>query len=186
MKRFSGKTVVCIASGPSLTEKDCRLVEASGHPCIVINSSWRLAPFADVLLAGDGEWWEAYGHEVDIPAHRVCCREEAAVSHGIEYFQPPAKRWNSGMAAIWYAQDNGADQVILLAYDCKAPHGQRHWHGDHALTQNPPLRMIRGWARNFERMQVSVPVVNGSRNSAITRWPRTLLEVALQREAAVA
>lgn len=184
MSRFVGRTVVCIASGPSLTEDDCALVEISGHAVIVINNSWRLAPFADVLLAGDGAWWDAYVAEVTIPAERVCCGEAAAKRHGIEFFKPRQAHWNSGMAAIWYAQAQGAARVVLLGYDCKAQHGKRHWHGDHDRTKNPPMTTISGWARNFARMPVGGPVVNSSRDTAITRWPRVPLELALQSEAA--
>jgi hypothetical protein len=181
MSRFSGRTVVCIASGPSLTVDDCQAVQASGLPVIVINSSWRLAPFADVLLAGDGAWWDANAAEVTIPAHKVCCGQAAARKHRIEYFRPVRSQWNSGMASIWYAQDNGADRVILLGFDCKAPNGKRHWHGDHPKTKNPSLSMITGWAKNFARMPVKIPVVNASRDTAITRWPLVPLEQALPK-----
>lgn len=172
-------TVVCIASGPSLTEDDCRLVESSGHRTIVINSSWKIARFAEVLLAGDGAWWEAYGAEVDIPARRVCCSQATANRLGLEYFKPALPHWNSGMVAIWLAQSIGAERIVLLGYDCKMQKGLRHWHGDHDRTKNPAPQMIKGWTRNFARMPVKVPVVNATRDTAITRWPRIPLESSL-------
>jgi hypothetical protein len=173
------QTVVCIASGPSLTEDDCRLVQKSGHPTIVTNTTWKIAPFATVLMAGDGAWWDAYGHEVTIPARKVCCSQAMAKRHGIQYFKPKQSHWNSGMAAIWYAEAQGASRVILLGYDCKMRGNLRHWHGDHDRTKNPAPRMITGWAKNFARMPVKVPVVNASRDTTITRWPKMALEDAL-------
>lgn len=178
--------MVCIASGPSLTEADCSLVERSGLPAIVINTSWRLARFADVLLAGDGAWWDANAADVEIDAHGVCCSEAAANRHGIEWFKPLKPHWNSGMAAIWYAQARGAGQVILLGYDCKVTGGRKHWHPDHERTKNPPESMVKGWARNFAQMPCRGSVINASRDTAITRWPRVPLEQALRTEAIAA
>lgn len=183
---FLGRSVVCIASGPSLTAEDCALVERSGLPSVVVNTSWRIARFADVLLAGDGAWWDANAAEVDIHAHRVCCGQAAARRHGVEFFKPLQAHWNSGMAAIWYAQARGAGQVILLGYDCRVVDGRRHWHPDHEKTKNPPESMVRGWARNFAQMPCSGPVMNASRDTTITRWPRVSLEHALSQEAIAA
>ncbi|MGQ6076331.1 hypothetical protein ACUNGR_13575 [Serratia sp. IR-2025] len=53
-------TVVCVASGPSLTAADCALVEASGLPAIAVNNSWRLIPACAVIYAADCCWWELY------------------------------------------------------------------------------------------------------------------------------
>lgn len=60
---FLGETVVCIASGPSLTPEICAKVCAAqlAGKCrvIVVNSSCMLAPWADVLFFTDSGWYDA-------------------------------------------------------------------------------------------------------------------------------
>jgi len=58
---FSGQTVVCIASGPSLTAEVCERIRVAREQgrcrVIVVNSSCRLAPWADVLFFTDSGWY---------------------------------------------------------------------------------------------------------------------------------
>lgn len=60
---FLGETVVCIASGPSLTPEICdrvRTAQLAGEcKVIVVNSSCTLAPWADVLFFTDSGWYDA-------------------------------------------------------------------------------------------------------------------------------
>lgn len=52
---FLGETVFCLASGPSLTQEVADKIR--GHRAIAVNSSCRLAPFADVLYFTDSGWY---------------------------------------------------------------------------------------------------------------------------------
>ncbi len=52
---FAGQTVFCLASGPSLTQEIADQVK--GRPTIVVNSSYLLAPWADVLFFTDNGWY---------------------------------------------------------------------------------------------------------------------------------
>src|SRR5262245_15095240 len=67
--RWAGKTVVCIASGPSLIAEDCAKVKASGHPTIVTNTTFRMCPWAHVLFGFDSKWWLEYIAEVERTFH---------------------------------------------------------------------------------------------------------------------
>src|SRR5690606_31872717 len=75
------REAVCIASGPSLTADDCDLVrrwrsagEAAGEAqageaaqeraVVVVNTTFRLAPWADALFAMDENWWKHHHEEV--------------------------------------------------------------------------------------------------------------------------
>src|SRR3546814_7286157 len=69
-KRWDGMTVACIASGPSLTAEDCESIRTAGLPAIVTNNTWQLAPWADVLYAGDYQWWKRYGEECTFAGSR--------------------------------------------------------------------------------------------------------------------
>lgn len=174
-KVWEGQTVVCIASGPSLTQADCDLVRRSGLPTVAVNSSWRMARFADVIYAGDAAWWDAYGDEVTIPAERWTCTRLAAQKHGINLHVAYGP-YNSGSRAIQFALERGAARVILLGYDCSVEDGS-HWHGDHERTKNPTPDRVRLWHRQFAAVALQAKVrkaqvVNCSRKTALTAFPR--------------
>ena len=58
------KPVVIVASGPSLTKKDCRFIERERVKdkirVIAVNNSWEMVPESDVLYACDLTWWDRY------------------------------------------------------------------------------------------------------------------------------
>lgn len=53
---FRGETVFCVASGPSLTQEIADKLR--GRRVIVVNSSCRLCPWADVLYFTDSGWYD--------------------------------------------------------------------------------------------------------------------------------
>lgn len=80
---FAGETVVCIASGPSLTQDICervRQARAAGRcKAIVVNSSCMWAPWADVLFFTDSGWYDARKQLVaDWPGLVVSMSRQAA------------------------------------------------------------------------------------------------------------
>lgn len=176
--RWQGLTVVCIASGPSLTAADCAQIEAAQLPTIAVNSSWQLARFADVIYAGDPVWWHAYGDEIDIQAERWACHDPH-----IERMQVNLHRalggYNSGLRAIQLAIELGAARVLLLGYDCSVAAGT-HWHGDHGKTKNPDAARCSAWLRQFAALdRKGAQVINCSRQTALECFPRMNLEDAL-------
>ncbi len=181
---WHGKTVVCIASGPSLCEADCLAVQASGHPTIAVNSSWKLARFCQVIYAGDAAWWFHNQHEIDIPAQRWSCSGYAARKHGTLKHNASGTDFNSGARAIELAAQNGASRIILLGYDCSIKNGL-HWHGKHEKTLNPTPGKCRNWLRHFERAhhmakRYGNEIINCSRETAIPFFPRIDLAEALK------
>lgn len=178
------KTAVVIASGPSLTAEDCALVEASGLFTIAVNTSWKVARFCDVIYAADAAWWDAYGHEIDIPARRVCHMRQSALRHGIEHSGASQSVLNSGMRAAQWAMRQGFKRIILLGFDCSVDHGT-HWHGDHQKTKNPTRAKAREWIGHFaalanEASAVGVEIVNCSRHTELTCFPLQDLECAIE------
>lgn len=189
--RWLGRTVVCIASGPSLTEEDAELVHASGHPTIVTNTTFRLCPWADALVAFDCRWWQVYSHEVrETFAGRTVtfCPKGAAARWGVETTLHRAD-WvqafgNSGTAAISLAIAGGASKVVMLGFDCQKTGGRTHWHGDHPKALGNAISMP-GWPKLFRKVAQfaearRVPVLNASRETALTCFPRMALEDALR------
>lgn len=182
--RWAKKTIVCIASGPSLVAEDCALVKESGHPTIVTNTTFKLCPWADVLMAFDSKWWRQYGSEAkaEFKGKLLTCSQGAGYAgiptmHGQAWFRSFG---NSGTASIALAVFAGAAKVILLGYDCQKTGGKSHWHGDH-----PPMLSNAGsmgeWPRKFANVarfsrEQGVEVLNASRETALTCFPLVSLE----------
>lgn len=178
--------VVCIASGPSLTVEDCAAVKTwrevsgvEGRAVICTNTSFRLAPWADVLFAMDRAWW--YEHMPEVK--RRFSGELAALNQAAHDVVP----WrikdyrNSGAAAVALAIKRGASRVILLGYDLQYTGGRRHWHGDHPACLGNADR-ITTWPAQFARLRQDYPsidIINCSRETALTVFPRADLQVTL-------
>ena len=183
---FEGETVICVASGPSLTQEDCDLVRESGHPVIVVNTSFRLAPWADMLFAFDKKWWDIYHEEVNQTFGGLLVSFSQAVkSYGVEStYRAPwfANYGNSGACAIGLAMAGGADKIVLLGYDCQAKE-KAHWHGDHPAELSN-IASIKRWPAQFKCVaddadRDAVIVLNASRETALKCFARITLENAL-------
>lgn len=197
-KLWPGETVVCIASGPSLTREDCDFVRGKAR-VIVVNTSYRMAPWADCLYACDARWWQWARGAPDF--------------HGMKYaLQRRAERWpgvvalrigthdglstdpttlntgkNSGYQAINLAVHLGAKRIILLGYDMqKGKNGEHHWHKEHPSRTPDIYRKFLHYFNTIEEplKQLSIEVINCSRVSALKIFPRMSLEeaFAIQQE----
>lgn len=185
--RWSGRSVVCIASGPSLTVEDCDRVRQSGHPVIVTNTTFRIAPWADVLFGMDAAWWAAHYKEVDsvfkgarlTTAHNAT-RYGATTLYGQPWFRGFG---NSGTCAVSLAVSCGASRVLMLGFDAQKTGGRVHWHGDHppALSNG---RSMKTWPGKFAQLAAfarrrECRIVNVSRETSLTCFDRADLESAL-------
>lgn len=185
--RWAGRTVACLASGPSLTREDCDRVHVAGLPTIVTNTTFRLCPWADVLFGFDARWWREHLSEVSkvFEGERLTCSPVGRALgvptlHGAQWF---TSYHNSGAAAISLALASGAKRVVLLGYDCQKTGGMTHWHGDHPKTLGNAVSMPR-WPHHFKQVarraqSLGVEVVNCSRETALTCFPRAPLELIL-------
>lgn len=193
---WAGQTVYCLASGPSLTVADCALVQRAGCRTVVANSTFRAAPWADVVYAFDSTWWtarndktgEEYWREVQrVFAGRKLSSSQVVSRYGVETTY--GSRWfrdfhNSGGNSISLAVSAGAARVVLLGFDCQfAPDGRRHWHPDHPKGKSNCLSIPK-WPAMFAKVAAyakarGVEVVNASRATALTCFPRAELEDVL-------
>ena len=136
----------------------------------------------------DEAWWRHYLDEVKdtFTGERV--------SHGVRrdvqrirapYFRQAGQ--NSGAGAIALAHHFGARVVYLLGYDCQRTGGKAHWHGDHPEIADPKRRMgnagsLPKWPSQFRELVRFVPgleIINCSRETALTVFPRASLESVL-------
>lgn len=187
LPNWSGRTVVCIASGPSLTPEDCALVRESSCPTIVTNTTFRACPWADALFAYDQSWWKTYIREVQEVFAGGLYSNSVSVRHfGVEWMhQHAAYRsfGNSGACAVSLAIYLGARDIVMLGYDCALTGGPSHHHGDHP-PQLKNCHSVGRWPRHFAGLAkhatfMGANVVNASRETALTCFPRVSLSEAL-------
>lgn len=179
---WADRTVVCIASGPSLTKEDCDRVRASGHPVVVTNTTFRMAPWADIVFGMDLAWWREHHREIEaVCSGRKMSTSHAAKAYGAESLFPctwKPNALNSGAAAIQIGLVSGAAKVVLLGYDCQHTNGKKHWHPDHPNGLGN-TGSIKRWPKHFKHIDAGGKVVNASRETALTCFPRVELEAAL-------
>lgn len=185
--------VVCLASGPSLTAEDVELVrqwriadapQGERRGVIVVNTTFRLAPWADALFAMDRTWWNKHIAEVDAVFLGQRFSNNGHTAKMKATHVKITSYGNSGAAAVSFAASAEAKQIILLGYDCKySDSGLRHWHGDHPQGLGNAAR-IDLWHVKFERLAkeqgVGREILNASRDTALTCFPRISLEEALK------
>ena len=194
--RWAGETVAIIASGPSVTQSQANQVKAKGWRCIAINTSYKLAPWCDIIYGCDGSWWhQNYKTLPEAPEfwtqdrnawrnlgiNLVKCswgrglntktKPEIEIHHGK----------NSGYQAINLAYHFGVSRVVLLGYDMQHTGGKRHWFGDHppSLTNADG---IENWVKDFDHLAkdlkfVGVECINATTETALTCFRRVPLEL---------
>jgi hypothetical protein len=179
------KTVFCVACGPSLTKEDCVAVQNTGCSIIAVNNAWQLFDEIHALYAGDLAWWKRYREELPRGQFRkVTANIAAAKSYGLEYrrYCDAREGFNSGAMAISLAAELGAEEVILLGYDCSISRGT-HWHGPHdGKLRNPTEVSVRYWHQQFQATKERHPtlhIFNASRSSEIQCFPRINLEAVI-------
>ncbi|WP_447639577.1 hypothetical protein [Pandoraea norimbergensis] len=176
--RWIQEVAVCIGGGPSLRQDDCDLVQRSGARVIAVNSSWRAAPFADVIYAGDAAWWRANASAIWVDAERWTCSAVAAREFGLNLHEA-AGAYNSGLRSIELAAQFGARRIVLIGFDCSVRDGS-HWHGNHPSTKNPNAALCELWKRQFSQLRLGgTEIINASRQSEIECFERQSLEQAL-------
>jgi hypothetical protein len=182
--RWQGRTVTVLASGPSLTLADVEKVWGTG-PVIVVNTTFRMARWADVLVAYDAKWWKEYRGEVE----ETFRGEKVAFSPSIPGTQSLRQvpwLWsfrNSGACALGLAVVTRPARILLLGFDCQRTGGKKHWHADHPAGMTNTLSLPT-WPKIFTAVArfakgQKVDVLNCTRETALTCFPRVKLEEAL-------
>jgi hypothetical protein len=189
--------VAVIASGPSLTEEDCRLIAGAGWEYIGVNDTWRRAPFADVIYACDKAWWDVHHQAVkkdfkgelwtqDLrAAERYGLKRVASVNEpGLGRFGVIHQGGNGGYQAINLAWMWGAKRIFLLGLDCKpGAGGKAHWFGQHENGLSK-IQNYKHWTNAFPKLaqdlkEEGVEVINLTRDTALTCFKRIPLKQAI-------
>lgn len=176
-------TAICIASGPSLTQEDVDFCRGKGK-VYVVKECKDLAPWADVLYAADGDWWERENGCPDFTGDKWTVHPEAAKKYGLKCIDyKPQDTWsfeqdwiatggNSGFQALNLAVLHGASRVVLLGYDMGFVKNKHWWTG----KKDRPIRCsnYQEWIEKFNKAAplIPVPVLNASRLSNLKCFPR--------------
>ena len=164
------KTIVCIATGPSVTQRQVDTVRDKGFELYVCNNAFGLAPDASLLYGCNYAWWNHYWPEVkDLPCEKWTTNSHAANEYGLNWIAEKNEQGlstdptiihhghGSGYSLVSMAYRNGADRIVLLGYDLKyatnydgrakqigsAP---RHYFGEYPQSMQhwPSVSVIRG------------------------------------------
>lgn len=194
---WEGETVVIVASGPSAA--DAPLERARGKAKVIaINTSWKLAPWADILFACDAKWWDQYEGCPEFKGQKLTVEKLAAEKWGIGYVHAmrPDNRiylepkgtvgWggNSGFHCLNLALQFGVKRVLLVGYDMRVDKG-KHWHGLHpAGMHNPSAPNVARWRKAVDgaagvARQIGVEVINCSPISTLMQYPKMRFEDAI-------
>ena len=147
-----------------------------------------MAPWADALFAMDVDWWRTYLTDVNANFQGLrFSSNKLPKEYRVKHLPPPhfKAHHNSGCGAIALAVQGGARRVLMLGYDCQKTGGKAHWHADYAKLGN--AGSIDKWPARFQALAddcAGVEIINCSRETALTIFPRMELEEALEQVAA--
>ena len=196
---WPGETCVIVASGP--TAKDVRLDKARGKArFIVINDSWQLAPWADVLYACDGNWWNKSKGAMEFQGLKLTIDRRHTIDYDWGIKQVKCNKYsddlfvdgfnrigwggNSGFGALNLAVQFRVKKILLVGYDMTVVNGA-HWHDDHPMgMHNPTEKSVRRWKHCIDKVadkikSVGVEVVNCSPVSTLANYRKQTFEEAL-------
>jgi len=138
-KKFDGQTVVVIATGPSITEEQIEIVKLASHFSLIkvmtINNAYQVAPFTDIQIACNDNWWEHYlANDPLLRKLKADCwtrYKHIAEEHEINYIDSIVKEGlsrdpsmihinkGSGPMAINFATLYGFKKILLIGHDMK-------------------------------------------------------------------
>lgn len=181
------EVVVVLGSGPSLgfdQFEDLKTVRESGLFTIAVNTTWKKAPWCNVIFAGDTCWWRQHGKKINSDAERWTHSNVAAEKYNARV-RPRKIRpgYNSGACAIELAANvYKAKTIILLGFDCSIRHGIHH-HGKHKRTGNPDSTRCKQWIKQFKCLKAickNSRIINCSRYTELDVFEKKELSEVLQ------
>ena len=209
----SGACLV-VATGPSLLKRDIDLMRqlfadlyAIGDyqvplTTIVVNDAWKLAPWANVLYAGDHSWWTHNPEASGFKGEKLIARglgspalaakkfglNQLDVKFGSGLSTNPSyvhSGWNSGFAAFNLAINMGFREIFLLGFDYQIEDPDHiHFFGNHPkpLRNGLPIKQMI-LEMDIAAMQIAedttIEVTNLTRKTAIQGFQRMTVETLI-------
>lgn len=191
------RTAVAIASGPSLTQQDVDYCRHKKATVATVNTSFRLAPWADIHYSNDHDWYQTYIEElIKNPARKICghpdYRHPAVETIAYDRdliginLESDFLCWNanSGGALIDLLAKLGHEKIILLGFDFSWDGDKSHHHGDHPKHLQHRKPGFHRWVPYFKRIHedsiaLGIDVVNCTRRTELPFFRRAELEAEL-------
>ena len=191
---------IIIASGPSVTPEDIAVAKnAKDLAAITVNTSFRVAPWADYHYSNDHDWFETYIDEIKATCSGVpvCGHEKwrhPAVCSDYQLDRtafrlrttPGVLAWggNSGFAAINLAYHLGHRKILLLGYDMDWDGDKSHHHGHHPNHLQHRKPGFHRWLPYYDRAAKQAPslgleIINCSRKTALSCFRRMQIQDAI-------
>lgn len=172
--------VIVVGSGPSALSVPLELYRQRAK-VIVVNESWKLAPWADALYACDEAWWDENGALPEFAGRKFTASPRTMTKYGLDLFASTGT--NSGLRAMYLAERLGGNPICLVGFDMHAKRGA-HWHRPYERLRNPGHAEMKIWVKEtdcaaevFKRRNVRV--VNCTFGSALSKYPYLPLEQVL-------
>lgn len=191
---WPGETFVIIGGGSSLTPEDVQYCFGKAR-VIAIKEGHQLAPWADVLYACDSKWWQFYKGAPDFLGLKYALEPQPidwpnvkllqnTGTDGIEVQRTGLRTgYNSGFQAVNLAAHLGAAKIVLLGFDMwRGPSGQQNWFGRHPNHLDSPYPIFHQAFGTIvgPLKALGIEVLNASRFTVLTAFPRVALEEALR------
>lgn len=201
MVREGWSNCIVAASGPSLTEEVAQ--HCHHFPVIVVNNAHQRLPWAEVLYAGDRDWWELYHGCPDFAGEKWSVHESVltdksgiAERYGLRLvaghrhidapgFSLDPKRIHygnsSGFQAINLALLFGATRIMLVGFDMRTI-SQRHFHADYpdpAMNLSRYEYFIPAFNEAARMLPTHIQIINCTPHSGLRCFPMMDLEAAL-------
>ena len=197
---WTGETVVCIATGPSLTAGQLDFLKGLVGVKVIAVSEAGLPeyhplsyPWADILYSADNNWWRHYRprafgpmfvsgepvKEITVDGKTSPAFETVAIKC-LQRDEPMPREPgavlsgdHSGFQALGLALTLGASRIVLLGYDAKGAPRNAHTNRPAKFTRNEPP--YANWCRFYDRVPAQWPdveIINCSPRTGITAFPQ--------------
>lgn len=204
---WQDRYVAVVGGGASVKRDEVDMLQGR-LPVVVINESYQLAPWADVLYSCDHHWWRLRNSllknfaGLKVTQDPVAVREfpelkklnlrESRPGEVVDYFLMDeygeiGSGRSSGFQVINWLAQMSVRGMALLGYDACNVKDRIHWHGRHPDQLNNPTNDTfikwKLWLENAapKLRELDIEVVNCSMQSAIGYFPRHSVEDALTR-----
>lgn len=197
-REWEGETCVVLASGPSMSQEVADTVRDRCRT-IVVNSTYLLAPWADMLYAADVLWWKANPEALKFAGRRVSILSNVnndmefeevdyveSGGYGLLDPRPTHVRTgkNSAYQAMHIAVHMGVRRILMCGINMRALDGKEHWHPDHphGVGKTMPFNL---WIEMFNQVAPllrarDIEVINCTPDSALHCFKQMRLEKALE------
>jgi hypothetical protein len=196
-KDWRGQTAAIVGAGPSA--KSAGVDQLRGHAkVVVVNESYQLCPWADVLYGCDVKWWNSRNPQFDglklcydstlalfhVGINKIMIRESSDVIL-VDKAGVVGAGGCSGFQALNLAVQFGARKILLVGFDMRSDL-DTHWHGRHLPPcGNPSQINFDRWKKSldgsFEKLTtLGVRVINCSPVSTLTSYPKMTIAEALR------